>query len=82
MEKLSQLSKKYAIIRGVRGRGLLIGIEVLSNGREILEGMRKRNILINLTAERVLRFTPPLIIGRAEIDEVIGALSETLDEIG
>ena len=80
MEKLEKLSKKYDSIRQVRGRGLMIGVEVAGNGKEIVERMRDRRILINLTAERVLRFIPPLIIGRPLVDEVIDALSDVLSE--
>jgi acetylornithine/N-succinyldiaminopimelate aminotransferase len=82
MERLSGLAKKYPLIREVRGRGLLVGAEVTSGGKEIVEGMRKRKVLINLTAERVLRFIPPLVVGRGEIDEAIGAFLDTLHEIG
>jgi acetylornithine/N-succinyldiaminopimelate aminotransferase len=77
-EKLEKLSKKYDSIREVRGRGLMIGVEVTGNGREILERMRDRHVLINLTAEKVLRFLPPLIVGRGHVDEVIDALSDAL----
>ncbi len=78
MEKLEKLSKKYDSIREVRGRGLMIGVEVSGAGKEILEQMRDRRVLINLTAERVLRFIPPLIIGRPHVDEAIAALSDVL----
>jgi acetylornithine aminotransferase len=78
MEKLEKLSKKYDSILEVRGRGLMIGVEVAGDGKEILERMRDRRVLINLTAERVLRFLPPLIVGRPHVDEVIGALSDVL----
>jgi acetylornithine/N-succinyldiaminopimelate aminotransferase len=81
MEKLEKLSKKYDSIREVRGRGLMIGVEVTRDGKQIVERMRDRRILINLTAERVLRFIPPLIIGRPHVDEVITALSDVLAEI-
>ncbi len=81
MEKLEKLSEKYDSIREVRGRGLMIGVEVTGNGTEILEGMRDRGILINLTAERVLRFLPPLTIERRHVDEAVAALSDVLSGI-
>jgi acetylornithine aminotransferase len=80
VEKLEKLSEKYDSIRQVRGRGLMIGVEVAGNGKEIVERMRDRRILVNLTAERVLRFIPPLIIGRPHVDEVTDALSDVLSE--
>jgi len=81
IEKLEKISKKYDSIREVRGRGLMIGVEVAGDGKAIMERMRDRRILINLTAERVLRFLPPLIIGRAHADEVVDALADVLSEI-
>lgn len=80
-EKLEKLSKKYDSIRQVRGRGLMIGVEVTGGGKEIVEQMRDRGVLINLTAERVLRFIPPLIIGHQHVDEAIAALSDVLSGI-
>ncbi len=80
MDALMRLSKKHGIIREVRGRGLMIGAEVASHGPEILLGMRERGVLINLTAQRVLRFTPPLIVGRDQIDEVIRVLDGVIGD--
>jgi acetylornithine aminotransferase len=81
VSRLETLAKKFPIVREVRGRGLMVGMELSEGGDVVVEKMRQRRILINLTAERVLRFTPPLIVSRGDIEVVIDALREILREI-
>ena len=52
----------------MRGEGLLLGVVLETPGAAIVDACREAGLLINCTAEKVLRLTPPLIIGRAEID--------------
>jgi len=77
MEKLLKLSEKYDSIRQVRGRGLMIGVEVAGNGKEIVERMRDRRILVNLTGSGSLLY-PAADRRRTQVDEVIAALSDVL----
>lgn len=76
MDRLSGLKSKYDFIKDLRGRGLMIGMEVDLDGREIVEACAKRGFIINCTMERVLRFLPPLMIGEKEVDLLVGALDE------
>ena len=55
-------------IKEVRGKGLLIGVELHSPARPFAEALRERGILAKETHSKVLRFAPPLIITRDEID--------------
>ena len=69
----------HAGIRDVRGRGLLIGAELDEPGGA---GRRRaaatRGLIINCTADTVLRLTPPLIVSAAEIDEALAILDRVL----
>ncbi len=76
-EQLSALREKYSFIREVRGRGLIAGMELDFPGSEIVLQCQDRGVLINCTAERVLRFLPPLIVTAEEIDR----LMEVLDTV-
>jgi len=72
------------LIKEVRGRGLLIGVEFYPDqvsARKICERLMVRGILSKETHETVVRFAPPLIISREQIDEVIKQLSEVLNEL-
>jgi predicted acetylornithine/succinylornithine family transaminase len=74
MGGLRSLQAKYPFIKDVRGQGLLIGMELDFEGREIVTECLKQGFLINCTVNTVLRFMPPLIISEEEIDQLVDAL--------
>jgi acetylornithine aminotransferase len=76
--RLAELCQKYAFVREVRGRGLILGMELEIEGGEIVKQAMQRGLLINCTVGKVLRFVPPLIVSREEIDEAIAILDEVL----
>jgi acetylornithine/succinyldiaminopimelate/putrescine aminotransferase len=61
-------------VKDVRGKGLLIGMELDFEGKDIVTACLKEGFLINCTVENVLRFMPPLIITEEEIDQLLNAL--------
>jgi acetylornithine/N-succinyldiaminopimelate aminotransferase len=71
---LDTLKEKHAIVRDVRGRGLLWGVALACDGAPIVSACMEKGILINCVQDRVLRLAPPLIVGRAEIDALIACL--------
>ena len=77
--RLNELADKHGCVREVRGLGLMLAMELSTKqiADAALEKARERGFLVNCTADRVLRFVPPLIIERKHIDRLI----ETLDEI-
>ena len=77
---LLDLKKRYAFIQDVRGMGLIIGAELAFEGKEIVERCLERGFLINCTAGTVLRFLPPLIVTRKEIDQLLTTLDEIFSE--
>ncbi len=74
--ELKKLDKD--IIADVRGKGLMVGVELIKPGAEYVDKLREAGFLINCTADKVLRFVPPLIITKDDIDEFIKALDEIL----
>lgn len=82
VEELNDLKRKYPrLIKDVRGKGLLIGMELNRKGEDIVQECLKKGFLINCTMERVLRFLPPLDINRVDIDALIETLSEIFPRI-
>jgi acetylornithine aminotransferase len=76
---LQQLGKKHAgLVTEVRGYGLMAGMELNRTGELIVEAMRNKGILINCTDTTVLRFLPPLIVGKDHIDQTLLALESCL----
>jgi acetylornithine aminotransferase len=68
-------------VREVRGLGLMVGMELASEGEPVVEAMRKRRILINCTDRTVLRFLPPLIVQKEHIQETVTALRDSMYEV-
>jgi len=69
-------------IAEIRGRGLLIGIEIAASAgsaREFCERLAQRGILAKDTHEQVIRLAPPLIVERAELDWLVEQLRAVLD---
>ena len=76
IEKLKELKKKYSFIKDVRGKGLMIGVELEFEGKDIVTKCQEKGILINCTVDKILRFVPPLIVTQEEVDRVITVLDE------
>jgi len=79
--ELERLARKYPFIAAVRGRGLMIGVELSIEGGELVKAALQRGLLINCTVGKVLRFVPPLIITRKEIDRAMCVLDEIFAEV-
>jgi acetylornithine aminotransferase len=65
-------------IRQVRGMGLMLGAELDRPGAPVVERCLRDGLLINCTADRVLRFVPPLVITREQVDEGFAVLERAL----
>ena len=78
LAELRKLATKHSCITDVRGMGLMVGAEVNSAelGKLAVAEMLKRRIVINCTSDTVLRFLPPYILTRQNVDQTIAALDE------
>jgi acetylornithine/succinyldiaminopimelate/putrescine aminotransferase len=74
-DRLTELQGQYSFIKEVRGKGLILGMELSSNGAEVVDQCMERGFLINCTMDRILRFIPPLIITEKAVDSLINALN-------
>ncbi len=66
-------------VRMVRGRGLMIGVELRGRARPVVAALRERGVLALTAGLAVLRLLPPLVITPAQCDEVVAALREALE---
>jgi len=79
MKRLNQLKDYYPeLIIDIRGLGLIVGLEINTDGASVVKSCLAKGMLINCTAGNVLRFTPPLIVQDREIDRLIEVLEEAL----
>ncbi len=81
-EQLEKLKAKHARVVGIRGKGLLLGLELsLKPDRDaafFVEQLFKKGFIINGIQDKILRFAPPLIIENKEIDRLISAVDSLL----
>jgi len=80
-QKLVALQRKHPIVAAVRGAGLMRGLELKVDAAPVIESALKAGLLVNRTAERVVRMLPPLIVTAAEIDEAAAILDRALASI-
>ncbi len=81
LNKLKKLQKEFDTIKDVRGIGLMLGIEFDFSASVIVKKLTTKNILTVPAGEKVLRFVPPLIIKKQEIDIAVEALCAALKEV-
>ena len=76
LKQLYCLKEKFPIIREVRGVGLMLAVELDQPGANVVTDCMNEGILINCIQQSTIRFLPPLIITRKEIDLLITTLSK------
>jgi acetylornithine/N-succinyldiaminopimelate aminotransferase len=74
LSKLEEIKKRFSFVQDVRGRGLILGMELKMDGSSAVQEMMKRGFLINCTMGNVLRFLPPLIVTKEQVDQMVEAL--------
>ena len=82
LSRLQELAGQFEDVREVRGKGLILGMELKKEGASVVKEMLEKGFLINCTMGNVLRFLPPLIVTRQEVDRLIEALRDVLGKMG
>jgi predicted acetylornithine/succinylornithine family transaminase len=77
-QKLESLKERFSFVREVRGMGLIVGLELTVEGDKIVADCLREGLLINCTAHKVLRFVPPLIINKRDIERGLAILEKVL----
>ena len=77
-ECLQNLARQHSIIKDIRGKGMMLAIELSKPGNEVVLDCMKNGFLINCIQQNILRFLPPLNISRKDINTLIPVLSKSL----
>ena len=80
-QKLLALQEQHKVITSVRGAGLMRGLELAVDAAPVVEAALKSGLLVNRTAERVVRMLPPLTVTAAEIEEATRILDGALRSV-
>lgn len=79
--QLTTLAQKYPYVKEVRGLGLMLGMELTIEGKDIVARCLEQGLLINCTNDNVLRFLPPLIITIEEVDQAVAILDQAMKNV-
>jgi len=78
LEGLKGLKEKHPVIKEIRGKGLMIGMELTLEGKDIVEGCLRERLLINCAHGNVLRLMPGMIVTKKQIDRAVGILDKVM----
>jgi predicted acetylornithine/succinylornithine family transaminase len=76
--RLERVAAQSPKVKSVRGVGFIQGLELVESGAPVVAACLARGVLLNCTADTVLRFLPPLVISEAEIDRALAIVEEVL----
>jgi 4-aminobutyrate aminotransferase len=92
MEGLRELQKKHPLVGDVRGRGLMIGIELVRDRQTkeraieersaLVQAMFRRGVLVLGAGKNAIRLAPPLVLTKAQADSALAVIDEALTEVG
>jgi acetylornithine/N-succinyldiaminopimelate aminotransferase len=79
--KLDELAREFSgHVTGTRGRGLLRGVAVAGPPAQVTAKCREKGMLVSVAGANVIRFAPPYVVERAQLDEAVSILRSVLAE--
>lgn len=78
-EALQALVDKYDKLLEVRGKGLMIGLVVDGDAKEIVEALQGQSVLALTAGPNVVRFLPPLTLGEGDLEDAVDMISDAMD---
>jgi len=79
---LAIAASRPSLVKAVRGRGLMWGLDLTRDAAPVVPAALERGVVVNRTAETVVRLLPPLVITQAELDEGLDRLDAALGAVG
>jgi acetylornithine aminotransferase/acetylornithine/N-succinyldiaminopimelate aminotransferase len=80
--RLRAIAASRPVVKEIRGAGLMWGVDLTRDAAAVVPAALERGVVVNRTAESVVRLLPPLIITEAEADEALGRLDAALGAVG
>jgi ornithine--oxo-acid transaminase len=77
-QKLKEISS--SVIKEIRGKGLFIGVELTEPARKYCEALKEKGLLCKETHENVIRFAPPLVISKEDLDWALEHITSVLED--
>ncbi len=79
MGRLNEKLAGHPLVKEIRGIGLMVGVELNTEGAAIMQAMAEKGVLVNVASVNVMRFVPPLVVGKEDLATAVEVLKEALD---
>ena len=79
--QLKSLVEEYDVVKAQRGMGLIQGIELTVNPKDVIAKCLDNGLILFSAGTNVIRFVPPLVITREDVDQMMSRLKKALDEV-
>jgi acetylornithine/succinyldiaminopimelate/putrescine aminotransferase len=80
-QRLRAMAAAHPIVKEVRGAGLMWGLDLTIDAAPVVPAALERGVIVNRTAETVVRLLPPLVISEGETDEALNRLDAALRDV-
>ncbi|MBK6264120.1 aspartate aminotransferase family protein [Marivirga sp. S37H4] len=80
-EQLNEAVGKHPAVKEIRGKGLMVGVALNMEGKEVVTEMLKNGLIGNCASGTVMRFVPPLIINKEQIKEGVAIFKRALEKV-
>ncbi|SHJ42143.1 acetylornithine aminotransferase apoenzyme [Geosporobacter subterraneus DSM 17957] len=81
VDQLSKLQEKHTVVQGVQGMGLMLGLGLIIQGKQLVQKCFEKGLLLVGAGEKVVRILPPLNVTQEEIDEAVAIIDAALSEL-
>jgi predicted acetylornithine/succinylornithine family transaminase len=81
VKKLNYLKEKYPLIKNIKGKGLMVGVELSQEGYSVFSQAMKQKLIINVTQNNIIRIMPALNVTKSEIDKGIAILEKIFKKL-
>ncbi len=78
LDRLREAARRVPAIQAVRGKGLLVGVDLDRPAGDVVTACRDQGLLVLVAGDRVLRLTPPLIVGEHDVDRAVEIIERVL----
>src|SRR5690606_6219189 len=80
-DELERMSQRHPVIRGIRGLGLMIGVQLNQPAPPVVQRLLEEGVVANATADTVLRLVPPLNISKSDLEIVVQKIEKIISEL-
>ncbi|MBF0613295.1 MAG: aminotransferase class III-fold pyridoxal phosphate-dependent enzyme, partial [Magnetococcales bacterium] len=81
LEKLTEIASRHKLVKAVRGKGLMLAVELNDSAQDVAAVCLSRGLLVSCQKGTTIRLLPPLVVSRTEMDEGLEILKGVFNDV-